>query len=121
MAADIAALPFAVSFLLLGLITFGSVDLGRPGLFFVGPTPISIVLACCRFDISVSICLIMSFVSMTPPYAIIAKNKLSYLDGSDSIRSARFWLANVLPTPVSHVQHRRQRLDSLWVCRTSSL
>jgi hypothetical protein len=56
----------------------GSVNFGRPGPFFAGATPISIALACCRFDISVSICLIMSFVSMTPPNAIITKNKFSY-------------------------------------------
>jgi hypothetical protein len=56
----------------------GSVNFGRPGPFFAGATPVSIALACCRFDISVSICLIMSFVSMTPPNTIITKNKFSY-------------------------------------------
>jgi hypothetical protein len=34
-AADIAALPFALILLFLGFITVGSVDLGRPGPFFI--------------------------------------------------------------------------------------
>jgi len=35
-AADIAALPFALSFLFLGLMTLGSVDLRGPGPFVAG-------------------------------------------------------------------------------------
>jgi len=80
-AADIAALPFALNFRLLALITLGSVDLERSGPIFAGPTPIRIALACCRFDISVSICVIMSFVSMTPPFAVITKNRFRQFRG----------------------------------------
>ena len=53
-AAEIAAFPFALIFLFLGFSTFGSVDLGRPGPFFVD-TFDSNALACCNLDISVSI------------------------------------------------------------------
>jgi len=34
-AAEIAALPLALIFLFLGFVTLGSVDLGRPGPFFI--------------------------------------------------------------------------------------
>jgi len=65
-AAEIAALPFALIFLFLGFVTLGSVDLGRPGPLFVD-TFDSNALACCNLDISVSISAMMRFVSMNPP------------------------------------------------------
>jgi hypothetical protein len=65
-AADIAALPFALSFLFLVFVTLGSVDLGRPGPFFIA-APDSNARACCKLDISVSISTMMRFVSMNPP------------------------------------------------------
>ena len=65
-AAEIAALPFALSVLFLGFITLVLVDLGGPGPFFVD-TFDSNALACCNLDISVSISAMMRFVSMNPP------------------------------------------------------
>jgi hypothetical protein len=65
-AADIAALPFALSFLFLGFVTLGTVDLGWAGPFLVA-TSDSNALACCNLDISVSISAMMRFVSMNPP------------------------------------------------------
>jgi hypothetical protein len=66
-AADIAALPFALIFLFSGFVALDSAALGRPGPFFVA-TPDSNALACCNLDISVSISAMMRFVSMNPPY-----------------------------------------------------
>jgi hypothetical protein len=65
-AADIAALPLALNVLFLALVTLGSVDLGRPGPFFVD-TFDSNALACCNLDISVSMSAMILFVSMNPP------------------------------------------------------
>jgi hypothetical protein len=65
-AADMAALPLALIFLFVGFVTLGTVDLGRPGPFFVA-TPDSNARACCNLDISVSISAMMRFVSMNPP------------------------------------------------------
>ena len=61
-AADIAALPFALIFLFFGFVTLGFVDLGRAGAFLVA-TPDSNALACCNLDISVSISAMMRCVS----------------------------------------------------------
>jgi hypothetical protein len=78
-AAEIAALPFALNFVFLGLVTLGSVDLGRPGPFLID-TFDSNALACSNLDISVSISAMMRFVSMMPlRIAIITKKEPSRL------------------------------------------
>jgi hypothetical protein len=65
-AADIAALPLALNLLFIGFVTLGTVDLGRPGPFFIA-TLDSSARTWCNLDISVSISAMMRFVSMNPP------------------------------------------------------